>query len=105
VNAAGAGFRAERKKKIVRRSIFLNHDHNMLEACEPRFSKSHSEPEQRECVRDAGLHAAPVICLQRRSPEVARPTWDIKYGKDWMEAKKVWSDTLDWIASGRSTPD
>jgi hypothetical protein len=22
-----------------------------------------------------------------------------------LEAKKVWSDTLDWIASGRSTPD
>jgi hypothetical protein len=29
---------------------------------------------------------------------------DIKYAKDWM-GKRVWSDVLDWIASGRSTPD
>ena len=99
VNAAGAGVRAKRKKKIIRCSIFLNHDHNMLEACELRFGKSHSEPEQRECVRDAGLHAGLAICLQRCSPEVARPA------RGYQVRKRLDGRRKCGAASGRSTTD
>jgi len=97
VNAAARGFRAERKKKICPGFYFPDHDHDVLEACEPASQIPFR-------ADNANVHASSSsrrarYCLTR--VRLKLPTWGYQVRKILDGGRKMWSGTLDRIASGR----
>src|SRR3569832_1446846 len=57
--AARTGFCAKREEKVIRCSVFLNHDDDMLKARQTCLSARDSEPKKSRCECDVGLHVVP----------------------------------------------